>query len=93
MNSLNGADINTTCSAVQILYEIIQSYHEQRVTVILVNGHPHAMKLIYRAGIIELIGHHFYFKDVTAAIKSIEEDLTYTSFPTSHRIGGNFPVD
>ncbi|KAG2198506.1 hypothetical protein INT47_008610 [Mucor saturninus] len=80
-------------SAVQILYEIIQSYHEQRVTVILVNGQPNAMELIHRAGIVELIGHHFYFKDVTDAIKSIEEDLTYTSFPTSHRMGGNFLVD
>jgi hypothetical protein len=75
------------------LYEIIQSYHEQRVRVILVNGHPHAMPLINRAGIIDLIGHHFYFNNVTDAIKSIEEDLTYTSFPISHRIGGDFLVD
>lgn len=67
-------------SAVQILYEIIESYLEQRVQILLVNGHPHAMPLINRAGILDLIGHHMLFNDVTDAIQSIEQDITYTTF-------------
>lgn len=71
-------------SAVQILYEIIESYHEQRVQVLMVNGHPHAMPLINRSGILDLIGPHLFFENVTDAIQSIEQDLLYTSFPNSH---------
>jgi hypothetical protein len=71
---------------VQILYEIIESYHEQRVNVLLVNGHPHAMPLINRAGILDLIGAHFYFENITDAIQSIEQDIVYTSFPISHTL-------
>lgn len=71
-------------SAVQILYEIIEAYHEQDVQILLVNGHPHAMPLINRAGILDLIGHHMFFNDITDAIQSIEQDITYTTFPSSH---------
>ncbi|KAL7309281.1 hypothetical protein PS15m_011388 [Mucor circinelloides] len=76
-------------SAVQILYEIIESYHEQRVQVLLVNGHPHAMPLINRAGILDLIGSNLLFENVTDAIQSIEQDIQYTSFPNSHMLGSS----
>ncbi|GAA5816414.1 hypothetical protein MFLAVUS_009943 [Mucor flavus] len=72
-------------SAVQILYEIIESYHEQGVHVLLVNGQPRAMPLINRAGIVELVGDNLFFNDVTDAIQSIEHDLVYTSFPNNIR--------
>ncbi|KAG2233598.1 hypothetical protein INT48_001851 [Thamnidium elegans] len=72
-------------SAVQILYEIIESYHEQGVHVLLVNGQPRAMPLINRAGIVELVGDDLFFNDVTDAIQSIEHDLIYTSFPNNIR--------
>lgn len=74
-------------SAVQILYEIIESYHEQRVQVLLVNGHPHVIPLINRAGIMDLIGSHHLFENVSNAIQSIEQDIQYTSFPNSHILG------
>lgn len=50
----------------------------------MVNGHPHAMPLINRAGILDLIGPHLFFENVTKAIQSIEQDALYTSFPNSH---------
>lgn len=79
-------------SAVQILYEIIESYHEQRVQVLLVNGHPNAMPLINRAGILDLIGSNHLFENVSDAIQSIEQDIQYISFPNSHILGeGNSP--
>lgn len=67
------------------MHEIIEAYHEQRVRILLVNGHPSAMPLIERAGILELIGPHLLFEDVTDAIQSIEQDMMYTSFPNSPR--------
>jgi hypothetical protein len=73
-------------SAVQILYEIIESYHEQRVQIILVNGHPQAMPLVNRAGIVDLVGPHLLFDNVTDAIQCIEQDIGYTSSPNNHHL-------
>ncbi|CEI85771.1 hypothetical protein RMCBS344292_00225 [Rhizopus microsporus] len=78
-----GGMASIDASAVQMLYETIQSYHKQGVQVLLANGCSNAIALLDRAGVLELVGPHLLFDNVKCAIQSIEQNMFYTTFPNS----------
>lgn len=66
-------------SAVQILYETIESYHARRINVFLVQVHPSALPLLLRAGVLDLIGSRQVCDEVADAIQAVEYDMACSS--------------
>lgn len=80
-------------SAVQILHEVIESYHDRGVHVYLVRVDPNVMPLLDKAGILDLVGMDQVLQEVTDAIQAIEYDMAtcpvviHSSTPSEqHRI-------
>ncbi|KAI9491188.1 sulfate transporter family-domain-containing protein [Zychaea mexicana] len=63
-------------SAVQILYEIFESYHARDIHVYIVKVHPNAMPLLERGGLLDLIGRRQLYTDVADAIQAVEYDIS-----------------
>lgn len=68
-----------TDSAVQILYEIIESYHARHIHVFMVKVHPNVMPLLIRSGVLGLIGARQVCDEVADAIQAVEYDMTCSS--------------
>ncbi|CDH60756.1 sulfate anion transporter [Lichtheimia corymbifera JMRC:FSU:9682] len=66
-------------SAVQILHEVIESYHDRGVHVYLVRVDPNVMPLLEKSGILDLIGMDQVLQEVTDAIQAIEYDMATCS--------------
>ncbi|KAI8141524.1 sulfate transporter family-domain-containing protein [Fennellomyces sp. T-0311] len=63
-------------SAVQILYEIIESYHGRSVHVYIVKVHPNVMPLLSRGGLLDLVGRKQLYDEVADAIQAVEYDIS-----------------
>ncbi|KAI8143918.1 sulfate transporter family-domain-containing protein [Fennellomyces sp. T-0311] len=62
-------------SAVQIMYEIVESYHAQHVAVYFVHLRERPMDMFRRSGLLDLIGKDHMFQEVSQAIQVIENDM------------------
>lgn len=60
-------------SAVQILFEIVESYHARRVEVYFVRLRDNALDLFIRSGLLDIVGRDHTFKRVSDAISAIEK--------------------
>lgn len=64
-----------SCSAVQILYEIVEAYHARNVKVFFVRLRENPMVLFRKSGLLELVGEENLFRKVPDAIETIERDM------------------
>ncbi|KAJ2963903.1 hypothetical protein NQZ79_g1077 [Umbelopsis isabellina] len=60
-------------SAVQILFEIVESYHARGVEVYFVRLRDNALDLFIRSGLLDIVGRDHTFKRVSDAISAIEK--------------------
>ncbi|KAG2221098.1 hypothetical protein INT45_008619 [Circinella minor] len=65
-------------SAVQILYEIIESYHARDIHVYIVKVQPYAFPLLERGDLLRLIGPRQLYNEVADAIQAVEYDISST---------------
>ncbi|CAO3644766.1 unnamed protein product [Cunninghamella echinulata] len=66
-------------SAVQILYEIVESYHQRQIQVYFVRLRERPLEMFERSGLLDLIGDDHRFRKVTEAIEAVEKDITKNS--------------
>ncbi|KAI7855966.1 sulfate transporter family-domain-containing protein [Circinella umbellata] len=62
-------------SAVQIMDEIVESYHAQEIVVYFVRLHDRSLDLFRRSGLLDKIGEDRIFQKVSHAIEVIENDM------------------
>ncbi|KAI7881995.1 hypothetical protein K492DRAFT_128177 [Lichtheimia hyalospora FSU 10163] len=62
-------------SAVQILYEIVESYHARNVMVYFVRLRERPMAMFEKSGLFDLVGQDHFFQKVSHAIEVIEKDM------------------
>lgn len=62
-------------SAVQILYEIVESYHARNVMVYFVRLRERPMAMFEKSGLLDLVGQDHFFQKVSHAIEVIEKDM------------------
>lgn len=60
-------------SAVQILFEIVTSYHGRGVEVYFVKLRHNALELFIRSGLLDFVGRDHTFNKVSDAIEAIEK--------------------
>jgi MFS superfamily sulfate permease-like transporter len=60
-------------SAVQILFEIVASYHGRGVEVYFVKLRHNALELFIRSGLLDFVGRDHTFNKVSDAIEAIEK--------------------
>ncbi|KAI8344118.1 sulfate transporter family-domain-containing protein [Chlamydoabsidia padenii] len=63
-------------SAVHILYEIVESYHQRRIQVYFVRLRERPLEMFERSGILDLIGEDHRLRKVSDAIEAVERDMT-----------------
>ena len=66
-------------SAVQIMYEIVESYHARQVAVYFVRLRERPMAMFRQSGLLDLIGYERMFQKVSQAIEVIEKDMAKPS--------------
>ena len=71
-------DLYIIYSAVQILYEIIKSYHARDIHVYIVKVQPYAFPLLDRGNLLRLIGPRQLYNEVADAIQAVEYDISST---------------
>lgn len=62
-------------SAVQILYEIVESYHARNVMVYFVRLRERPMAMFEKSGLLDLVGQDHFFQKVSHAIEVVEKDM------------------
>ncbi|KAI9496448.1 sulfate transporter family-domain-containing protein [Zychaea mexicana] len=62
-------------SAVQIMYEIVETYHAQQAAVYFVRLRDRPMDMFRRSGLLDMIGQDRVFYKVSHAIEVIEKDM------------------
>lgn len=63
------------CSAVQILYEIVEAYHARDVKVFFVSLRKKPRVLFEKSGLLKVIGEGCLYRKVSDAIETIENDM------------------
>eukprot|EP01119_Soliformovum_irregulare_P015074 TRINITY_DN4198_c0_g1_i1.p1 TRINITY_DN4198_c0_g1~~TRINITY_DN4198_c0_g1_i1.p1 ORF type:complete len:689 (-),score=174.37 TRINITY_DN4198_c0_g1_i1:43-2109(-) len=73
---------NFDTSALQVLKEIVEEYHERHVSVCLVKLKPENQRLFFSSGILDLVGTDHVFSKTNDAISFLEGTLTgpYSSY-------------
>ncbi|KAI8072715.1 sulfate transporter family-domain-containing protein [Gongronella butleri] len=62
-------------SAVQILLEIVVSYHQRGIQVFFVHVRERPLEMFEQAGVIDLVGKDHLFNRVSRAIEAVEKDI------------------
>jgi MFS superfamily sulfate permease-like transporter len=63
-------------SAVQILYEIVESYHQRQIEVYFVRLRERPLEMFERSGLLKLIGGDHQLRKLSDAIEAVERDMT-----------------
>lgn len=63
-------------SAIQIFYEIVETYRARSVQVYFVRLREQPLQLFKKSGLLDLVGENHLFKKVSEAIEAIELDLS-----------------
>ena len=74
-NSKKKNSIFILFSAVQIMDEIVESYHAQDIVVYFVRLHDRSLDLFRRSVLLDKIGEDRIFQKVSHAIEVIENDM------------------
>jgi MFS superfamily sulfate permease-like transporter len=69
----------TCLSAVQILYEIVESYHQRHIQVYFVRLRERPSEMFERSGLLDLIGSDHRLRKVSEAIEAVERDMANES--------------
>ncbi|ORZ10456.1 sulfate transporter family-domain-containing protein [Absidia repens] len=62
-------------SAVQILYEVVESYHQRQIQVYFVRLRERPLEMFERSGLLELIGDDHRLRRLSQAIEAVERDM------------------
>ncbi|CAO3581188.1 unnamed protein product [Absidia cylindrospora] len=62
-------------SAVQILYEVVESYHQRQIQVYFVRLRERPSEMFERSGLLELIGDDHRLRRLSQAIEAVERDM------------------
>lgn len=60
----------------QILYEIVESYHQRQIQVYFVRLRERPLEMFERSGLLTLIGEDHRLRKVSEAIEAVERDMT-----------------
>ncbi|ORZ24750.1 sulfate transporter family-domain-containing protein [Absidia repens] len=63
-------------SAVQILCEIVESYHQRQIEVYFVRLRERPLEMFKRSGLLKLIGTDHQLRKLSDAIEAVERDMT-----------------
>jgi len=74
------ADVETVdASAVQLFYELVETYKNRGVGVFMTHLRIGPYKMFERGGIVELIGHHSFYSNVATAVAQVQSGEVHST--------------